>query len=192
MNKILIVFNLVWILWSAVMVEVTLNMNNVNNVLGPQGGIALPGQLLPMLIGAISLVRLLWIMFNERFRPKMRLGTGEFPTEGAESERPTGPIKTTSGLSTLSMGHPGIHRPIWQRYLVAWMPWLSRFDFWTMPAIAHHRSQKLANEGSSAEPTEASNLADPQYVEMQTAYKPSSSVDVNPYDHSAKQSGYTS
>ncbi len=66
--KILRVLNLVWLIYSAVMVEFTLNFNHVDSVLGGKNGspLQLPGQLLPFLVGTFSFVTVCYKLFQAK------------------------------------------------------------------------------------------------------------------------------
>lgn len=69
-HKVLRVGNLFWLLFSAVMAECTLNFNHVGGVLGGFGRentLALPGQLLPFLIGLFGFCQLCYTIFMEKY-----------------------------------------------------------------------------------------------------------------------------
>jgi len=57
------VFNLIWILWSAITIEMTLNWNHVT---GTTGGAALSstGQQLPTIIGVATFLRVLLMLWR--------------------------------------------------------------------------------------------------------------------------------
>ncbi|KAK3369972.1 hypothetical protein B0H63DRAFT_485866 [Podospora didyma] len=65
--------NLFWLLFSAVTVELTLNFNHVHNVLGGgdngAGGLNLPSQLLPFLVGLFSFIRINYALFKSKWGP---------------------------------------------------------------------------------------------------------------------------
>lgn len=73
MSHVFGVFNLIWMLFMATLIEITLNENRIYQVLGgttsrlQQNDLLQPGQLLPMLIGTFSFVRCLFIAY-ELFR----------------------------------------------------------------------------------------------------------------------------
>lgn len=79
--------SLVWLLFSAVSIELMLNENCAYGVLGAQtanddGKILTPGQLLPMVIGAFSFVKLLYNIFENWRDPR-----GASPSLGREPSR---------------------------------------------------------------------------------------------------------
>lgn len=69
MSIALSTFNFIWMLFVATLIEITLNENHIQQVLGAQGPqstviLLQPGQLLPMLIGTFSFTRCLFIAFE--------------------------------------------------------------------------------------------------------------------------------
>jgi hypothetical protein len=132
--KVLRYANIFWLIFSAIMVECTLNFNNVMNVLGGDhdGGLQLPSQLLPFLVGFFSFIRICYQLFKRRqmgLRTALDVPAG-MPREEAEeppmnssaasSEPPHGPADRTS-----SWGDERQRKwPLVIRYLVAWLPWL--------------------------------------------------------------------
>ena len=76
--KIFRVFNLFWILFCLLMVEMTLNKNHMRRTIAQDGGIRFPSQLLPLLIGGLSFIRVLWLIYAEgrdRVDDERRLAT---------------------------------------------------------------------------------------------------------------------
>src|ERR1700761_5925959 len=57
--------NFLFILWSMILVECTLNYNHVKEVLGPGKRVFFPSQLIPMIIGAFSFVRLMYKLLEK-------------------------------------------------------------------------------------------------------------------------------
>ena len=98
--------------YSLLTVEFALNYNHVAGVLAGQGT-ASPGQLLPLLVGLFSLIRLLWIMYRERF------------IEQRDEPRPQ-PEKT--------YGSRSIRNSSWGQLayglVTGWLPWLNCFESW--------------------------------------------------------------
>ncbi|KAL6401113.1 hypothetical protein AUP68_16837 [Ilyonectria robusta] len=128
MHRVLRVANLVWLIYSIVMVEFTLNFNNIAGVLGGRDGNALsnPGQLLPFLVGLFGFTGTLYTLAREKFFPEAIEESEKALIIGAMSGTAQGPSRTSSGLDKQQE-----KRSIFIRYLVAWMPWLSllqRFD----------------------------------------------------------------
>lgn len=69
MSIVFSVFNFCWMLFMMFLVEITLNENHIQGVLGAQGRVSTttllqPGQFLPMLIGTFSFTRCLFIAFE--------------------------------------------------------------------------------------------------------------------------------
>jgi hypothetical protein len=63
LHRILSVLNIVFIPWSIVTIEITLNWNHLNGVLLTNGpALHATGQLIPALIGGAGLLRILWIL----------------------------------------------------------------------------------------------------------------------------------
>ena len=128
-------------------IEMTLNYNHVDAVLGPGNRVYFPSQLIPMIIGAFSFCRLLYLKFE-----KIRNGDDVEPTvsyeppiEGEPQPRPKG-----KDLVRLFAPPKGVPRKasdfkdpvaddidarvegdkVWLRYLVAYLPWLSLLPRW--------------------------------------------------------------
>jgi hypothetical protein len=76
-------FNLFWIFWCAVCLEVTLNDNHVT---GTTGGAALSGtgQQLPTIMGAVSFLRMLLLMFRMWREGKKRTASDLGPGQDEE------------------------------------------------------------------------------------------------------------
>ena len=174
------VFTLSWIIFAAIMVEFTLNANHIRGVLAEDSTIAYPSQLLPMLIGLLSLIRIMWLIFKQ-----WRWSEVEASPKG-KSKKPMPSIQCTpeqpqsNGLGLQPMPSPAysqattvaddghdhsmtIHRPLHLRLLVAWLPWLSQFDLWTHPRGGHSRLRSTDEE-------EARHGSSPSF-EMRTSYK---------------------
>ncbi|MCJ1398165.1 hypothetical protein MMC11_001362 [Xylographa trunciseda] len=176
--KVLSICNLIWMIFAALMVEMTLNYNRVKNVISLLDTF-FPAQLLPMLIGAFGLIRILFLLFWSFYEPEDE-ENGESATappedtkgnpsaenkfrengvRGADQklevhskEMPLSPTQPsiTSGIDILC--HDEDHNPILvrrsllRRYIVAWLPWLSQFSFWTKPygGYQHTRARSRA------------------------------------------------
>ena len=138
-------------LFSALTVEFTLNFNHMTNVLG-EHGLSGPGQQLPLLIGLFSFLRICWILIKGSY-----LGQGEAAETGeprpcVESEskmqrtatsqsgsghgdaraplRPNAsPVQQHAHLNSIPLLAAHTDRPWVQRVLVAYLPWLSDFEF---------------------------------------------------------------
>lgn len=171
------VWNLVWTIFCTLLVELTLSGNHMTGVLAKNGNIAYPAQLLPLIVGALSFIRVLWLInANVSAERKKRqraakeatrcLAGDECEAEGWEQPTPVPTTPTTprpglnkriSTASSFGLGikhffspnlgdsglthspsedtvdedtRPHRMRPFHHRYLVAWLPWLSLFEFW--------------------------------------------------------------
>jgi hypothetical protein len=130
------------------MVEVTLNWNHVTQVLGPNGNITYPGQLLPAMIGALGFLRILWLLFRrwqfpeadsseERQGADQKIGVSrvdpfDTPQEGLGllSSPSNYPEDRKVVIGQEQKTSTVRRRPLMMRYLVAYLPWMSQFDFW--------------------------------------------------------------
>ncbi|KAH8883558.1 hypothetical protein GQ53DRAFT_811347 [Thozetella sp. PMI_491] len=107
--KVLRVLNIAWLIFSAVMVECTLNFNHVTSVLGGSHGspLQLPGQLLPMLLGTFSFVTICYKLFQEKVgEPKVE---GAHPYDSLTPFTPTTPSTPAPNMPGPSeqRRHPG-------------------------------------------------------------------------------------
>jgi hypothetical protein len=146
--RILSLFNLFWIVFAIVSIELTLRDNHINAVLFKRrNDLLTPSQLLPMIIGISSFGRSVYYAY-EYFRAgeghiRPSLGFDVSMHSGGPKSRATsigGTIK--SWLRFLSQPIPGeeknnddvqaVHHEwsTWQRILIAWLPWTSVFSFW--------------------------------------------------------------
>ena len=132
-----------------VMVETTLNYNHIDGVLGRNGRIFFPSQLLPFVIGLCSFVRVVYLRF-ELFRSPQDIK----PSLAVGPQTPTRVPTMPHGKDWLKAFSPGIHhegghkpemkdnfensqvdlelmdQPRWWRYLCAWLPWLHASSRW--------------------------------------------------------------
>ncbi len=160
------------------MIEMTLNENHMLNTLAQNGNIAYPAQLLPLLVGSLSFMRVLWLIYLER---KERItetsSTSNVGVEASTNTPTTPPQNRRLGFSLnfdkifLAWASPDtavptqfertdspyIARPWQHRYLVALLPWLSTFNFW-----------KIADGEGRTPDMETSSPTD-----LQTGYKES-------------------
>ena len=173
------------------MVEMTLNYNRVKNVISLLDTFY-PAQLLPMLIGAFGLLRILFLLFWSIYEPEDR-EHGESATAPPEDAQgnPSAEFEirkdrmraTNQGLepqpeklpvsSTQDPTSPGaaiighdlndnlviIRRSLFHRYLVAWLPWLSQFPFWTKPAGGYQHTRARSRAWALPSNPKSSNLA---------------------------------
>jgi hypothetical protein len=153
------------------MVELTLNWNHVTQVLGPNGNLTYPAQLLPLMIGALSFLRICWLLFKRWQFPEQQdcceeknqvapqrtgmcsrgapfdidtpqvglgglggLGLLSSPSAHAHHKGPTNAVVGQQEEYNTRMVR---HRNPVKRYLVAYLPWLSQFEFWKTPPKGH-------------------------------------------------------
>lgn len=146
MHKTLRWMNLIWLIFSAVMVECTLNFNHINDVLGgPTNNLSSPGQLLPLLVGAIGFTGTCYKLAQDRLFNKEKRGK-------LLHRRGFGPstLRSTSGFDRQQQERSRV-----VRYLVGWLPWLS---------LLQHFDEELLAQGISRQGTEVeSQPATPGY-----------------------------
>ena len=143
-----------------------------------------------MMIGALSFLRICWILFQKWLYPE--------PEGGDENEIPAGtstksngvPSATpNAGLGLISPPPPDSaatgtgqdydqsithHRTLAMRYLVAYLPWLSQFEFWKNPK-GHRKLQNSPGE-------DGRKYRDSPLTDMRTSYKPIEETDVERKD----------
>jgi len=158
-------------------------------VIGPHGNISYPAQLLPMMIGALSFLRICWLLFQRWLYPEPDCcDENEVPPEKLNESNGAGPATPNVGLGLLSSPSPGAERPaagteqgydqsitrhrsLTMRYLVAYLPWLSQFQFWKNPK-GHKNLQSSPEEGGR-------NYSDSPLTDVRTSYKSVESDDVD-------------
>lgn len=185
--KINCVFNLIWIAISAAKVELAVTWNYVRDVIGPNGNIDYPAQLLPMLIGALGFIRILWLMFK-RWRWPEDESNEEEEVQQKSAMPPGAPPGTPGvGLGLLSPQTPFSDAPTANdetdyddsvtqgrsfatRYLVAYLPWLSQFEFWKNPKGHQSLQNSLEKDGNP--------YHDSPLTATQTSYKSGKDTDI--------------
>ncbi|KAL5322090.1 hypothetical protein ACEPPN_010059 [Leptodophora sp. 'Broadleaf-Isolate-01'] len=134
------ILNFLWLIYSALLIEFSLNFNNATAVLrGRDNGneLHLPAQLLPLLIGTFGLVRVLYLVVRSKRSPE----DTEPSLLDTYSPKRSRTLKVRNLLlafspamsrdSTITKYDPDEvdelerGRPWHVRYLVAWLPWLS-------------------------------------------------------------------
>jgi hypothetical protein len=154
--------NLFWIIFSIIMCENTLNYNYIEEVLGSNGRIFFPSQLLPMVISLCSLLRILYICFErwrspEDIKPSLA-NTPYAPTRAATVPRGKGWLKIFSSRTHADGTHQEakeifedsdldpdlVDQPAWWRYLVAWLPWLQAASHWFKEEKPEHAESAVA------------------------------------------------
>jgi hypothetical protein len=147
--------NLLWIIWSMIMIEMTLNYNHVANVLGENGRIFFPSQLIPLTISVCGFFRVVYLRWeqwrNPGFKPSL---ADDPPVPQKQSTIPKGksffkmfsPGTLPPGAITPGGGDvqesvkmvfedsdldPDMEgQPAWWRYLASWLPWLAALRQW--------------------------------------------------------------
>jgi hypothetical protein len=173
------VYNLVWIVFSAVSVELILIWNHSTEVLGPNGNISYPAQLLPMMIGALSFIRICWIVIYRWLYPEPDCcDENEIPAGRSTKSNGVPSVTPNAGLGLISS--PPLdsaaagtgqdygqsithHRSLATRYLVAYLPWLSQFEFWKNPKGHRKLRNSLEEDGH--------NYRDSPLTDIRTSYK---------------------
>ena len=145
------VFNLFWIIFCGASIEVTLNENHILQALSMNGKIAYPSQLIPLIVGALSFLRVLWLIhegWKEHIKKESKSGSKHLDAGGGALKKESlyqrfvsnimkikfvsAMIKPDAMPSQQRSGPCSAKRSrSWQlRYLVAFLPWLSTFEFW--------------------------------------------------------------
>lgn len=138
------------------MVEMTLNKNHMRRTIAQDGGIRFPSQLLPLLIGGLSFIRILWLIYAE-YRDRVKEASDSNNARFQRQETMTKPSLRNGyglGLAFLKILSPArqprdapifeleqenlptLLRPGHHRYLVALLPWLSTFNSWKLAGRA--------------------------------------------------------
>ena len=169
-------------IFAIITVELTLIWNRVSTVIVTGNSVAYPSQLLPLLVGGFGFVRILFLLFWAYYEPEdqERGETATAPPEdaqgnlsagneqraarqglGIESKEMTASPSSYSPGTTI-LGHDQNHNPVairrslLHRYMVAWLPWLSQFPFWTKPSGGYQhtrvRSRNWARPRNSRNP----------------------------------------
>ena len=129
----------------------TLNKNHMLKTLAQNGKIAYPAQLLPLIVGALSFLRVLWLIYAGWKKRVKKVSSPSHTHLEAASEATTKPLlhnwhafsldiiknfspsarsDTTPAFELEQPNLPYTFRSWHLRYLVALLPWLSTFDFW--------------------------------------------------------------
>ena len=173
------VINICTIISLMLVIELTLNGNYARGVLGGNqatnnGNILTPGQLLPMLIGAFSFVRILytawelWRSPNGDITPSLgRNDSRRYSKIQRESAKglnvfqlfSTGPDGAEAGKRTYSGSHDPIiklHERLswWRRIMITWLPWLSLLYFWPWSKDVGHPVPQQEDEIQLTSPTD--------------------------------------
>ncbi|OAP61464.1 hypothetical protein AYL99_03667 [Fonsecaea erecta] len=153
--------NFLSILWSMILVECTLNHNHVKEVLGPDGRVFFPFQLIPLIIGCFSFVRLAYKVLEKSRDPD---DEPSLPTElqpSATQQDYRGPKRLlkifappTSSFHTrppapedmppedTDIDQLAQDEPTRLRYLVTSLAWLSLLHWWSNDAQQRQKTRK--------------------------------------------------
>ncbi|KIX96937.1 uncharacterized protein Z520_07051 [Fonsecaea multimorphosa CBS 102226] len=157
-------FNLFWIVFAILNIEFTLNLNHMGNVLGSSAAVG-AGQLIPLAIGMISLVRVLYMLAKTHISWLRNKDDDNYcaPSggEGAETAvdglgfrpyspplKPDNPEDPNQFAALATMDRPPTlpvlssarvrrqqKRSLAHRILLAWLPWLNLFE-WSKESLA--------------------------------------------------------
>lgn len=119
------------------MVELTLNYNHVTDVISiSSSNIATPSQLLPLLVGILGLVRVLYIMYREtqleyeiKKAKAEAIAAGKGDDELEEVEKQILLMRTKSDY-VIEEDDELLKIGMTKRYVVALLPWLSMTGLW--------------------------------------------------------------
>ena len=174
------------------MVELTLRWNHVKDVLGPNGNISYPAQLLPMMIGALSFLRILWLLFQRLRNPSVDSYDGNEATQqkvggssGASTDNPRaglGLLHYSPATNAVIEGEDyddslALNRSPIERYTVAYLPWMSQFEFWKNPK-GHRRVPSSTVEEGGRGGGGINNYHDSPMTTMRTSYKSNGDADL--------------
>jgi hypothetical protein len=132
------------------MIELTLSENNMLSSLPQSGGVGNPAQLLPLLIGILTFIRVCFLLYVDRTGNFGEVWRFDANDEGQHDIAPRkatirffnvklrglmGPATPNTRANTgdfeenMAERHsPG--RPWWKRHLVGLFPWMSVFQLW--------------------------------------------------------------
>lgn len=153
------IFNLFWIVFCAMMIEMTLTKNNMLQTTARNGNIAYPAQLIPLIVGALSFLRVLWLIYAEwkeadekrsnkcnddvnarkqkaKHHPSLSNGY-HFSIDIIKRifSSSAQPEPSTPSFEVEQPDLPEILRPWHHRYAVALLPWLSTFKSWRIVEV---------------------------------------------------------
>lgn len=143
MYKVLRIANPIWLAWSIVTIECTLNFNKLKGVLGGEDNeLSMPGQLLPFLVGGFGFAETLYKILKEKVFQK------DFH-DAPEAYRGFGPsvLRSTTDMEN------GQQQKSWVlRYIVGWLPWLSLLHSYDKELSARGISRSNTGLGSPTTP----------------------------------------
>jgi hypothetical protein len=143
-----------------------------------------------MMIGALSFIRICWILFQRWGKPAPDCyDENEIPPGKFTKSNEAPPTTPSTGLGLYPSPAPESpaagtgqdydqsitrNRSLVIRYLVAYLPWLSQFQFWRNPK-GHRKLQNSLEE-------DGHNYRDSPLTDIRTSYKPAEGEDVDRKD----------
>ncbi|KAH8668405.1 hypothetical protein BX600DRAFT_538347 [Xylariales sp. PMI_506] len=155
--------NLAWVVFSMVNIEFTLNYNRMYDVIGWRGHLFFPSQLIPLIIGVLGFLRVIYVGYEEWRSPQdiePSLEREEPLSPQRTATRPVGrrllktfAPKTFATKSTIppnltlavakyrgDLMDPLLQgQPAYLRYLVSYMPWLVLVRWWHLQDTAYEQ-----------------------------------------------------
>jgi hypothetical protein len=147
------IFNLFWIVFTIISCEYTLQYNHIQSVLGENGRIFFPSQLIPFAIGISGLIRVIYLFFESwrsndhtpslgrtptlpkravtipRGRGLLKiLAPATQPQDGASAG--SSPHSPKASLENTDLDEEMVGQRLWWRLLVTYLPWLHPFQRW--------------------------------------------------------------
>lgn len=163
------IFNAAWLIFAIIFIEFTLNLNSLDAVIitaNSNAGVWTPAQLIPMLIGIFSLLRMIYLAL-EHFRApdgdiRPSLGTKPSHSAGgvrAMDEKLYAKVKWYLKCYSIALSQEYSEekkdemedenetrideiRGRWsatRKLILTWLPWLSLFSFWPWQDGIEHR-----------------------------------------------------
>ena len=174
-----------------ILVECTLNFNHVKGVLGPGGRIFFPSQLIPLIIGCFSFLRLMYKVLEKARDPNDEPSLPMEPRPSRTQQDfpgtkrlfkifapPTNSINPPpQSLEDMPPEDTDIDElvqdePFRLRYLVTWLPWLSLLHWWNKDKQSRHNKHRRDGNVEKGRPSSPSST-------LQGT--PTSATFVNPY-----------
>jgi hypothetical protein len=146
-------FNLFWIIFTIITCEYTLQYNHIQSVLGENGRIFFPSQLIPFAVGICGLIRVAYLYFESWRSSDHSPSLGRTPSvpkraltvpRGKEIFKLLAPAtkpqegsvplavteKEKAHFDSSDLDEEMMGRPLWWRILVAYLPWLQPVVQW--------------------------------------------------------------
>jgi hypothetical protein len=130
-------FNISWIGFCILTIELTLKENHMQGVLATSETVGLPSQLIPMLIGVFSFARVLWLIYKDFYRSWRAKSAAEQHHHGIFSLVPDMPdhVGPNRDLPKHGVAQDSLmYKNTYLKYVWTWLPWLEELVNW------HHSS----------------------------------------------------